>query len=496
MDGKGTEIVRYSQDELEAWHKVATSIAPWVKDKNGNVTMSSQQVGFVLRNILNMGLDPLNKNEVHVFQDKDGKINIQIAYQITTEWLRKIHGDFTEPIYSRLDADALMDEGLPPDTVAYRCRFMMKYDWERLNEAAQIFGADVARQMFEITGLGTSDAKEFNAWYFSPKGRSPAWKVRKRAFVDAITRKFGTPSAPELDAIRRTPIANPFALEKAIETAPGASVDDIRALAQSVDRPALTSDDAQDALAALFPGRAKARVPESHTPRCRQPGMNEEIEKLKAQASGDVIDGDFEEQSGPSAEDDCIGDADSAPPAVPSGVSSAVWSRFCEAGLTLPAVGSYVAPGDVEKVMKIALRGITEKGRAPAKAQAYIESEIAALNAEAAARTDSVPDGIFDDEADGELFLDVVEVRPVTVNGKTRQALDSDHPQSAGSNYPESILWFKGRDALLEAAPWLAESATRDQLGTVGERFPFEARVYYEINQKGFKDITHIERMS
>lgn len=44
----------------------------------------------------------------------------------------------------------------------------------------------------------------------------------------------------------------------------------------------------------------------------------------------------------------------------------------------------------------------------------------------------------------------------------------------------EAASWFKGRDELLQAAPWIAQSVTKDQLAT--GQHPLKIRVIYEQN--------------
>ena len=80
-------------------------------------------------------------------------------------------------------------------------------------------------------------------------------------------------------------------------------------------------------------------------------------------------------------------------------------------------------------------------------------------------------------------YLDVVElgVFDVKAGGKPHIGLMAD-----GNEWPD-IRWWKGRDELLEAAPWLGESVTKDDLGEMGARYPFAARVVYTEDGKGYK---------
>jgi hypothetical protein len=41
--------------------------------------------------------------------------------------------------------------------------------------------------------------------------------------------------------------------------------------------------------------------------------------------------------------------------------------------------------------------------------------------------------------------------------------------------------WFGGRDRLLEAAPWIGESVTKEQLGVIGAEIPLQIGVQFEM---------------
>ena len=81
------------------------------------------------------------------------------------------------------------------------------------------------------------------------------------------------------------------------------------------------------------------------------------------------------------------------------------------------------------------------------------------------------------------VYLDVSEVGVFDTKktGNPHIGLMTD-----GHKWPD-IRWWNGRTALLEAAPWLNDSCTKDQLGQMGARFPFVARVYYTEDANGYK---------
>ena len=89
-------------------------------------------------------------------------------------------------------------------------------------------------------------------------------------------------------------------------------------------------------------------------------------------------------------------------------------------------------------------------------------------------------------------FLDVSEVGvfDTRAGGKPHIGLMAD-----GSKWPD-IRWWNGRTQLLEAAPWLGESVTKEQLGTMDARFPFAARVYYTEDAQGYKSAVRFEPLA
>lgn len=88
-------------------------------------------------------------------------------------------------------------------------------------------------------------------------------------------------------------------------------------------------------------------------------------------------------------------------------------------------------------------------------------------------------------------YLDVIEVGvfDTKTGGRPHIGLMADNHK-----WPD-IRWWNGRTALLEAAPWLSESCTKDDLGEMGARFPFAARVYYTEDAGGHKTAERFARL-
>lgn len=176
---------------------VVRRLAPWARD------VPPAEVELVVRRALTMGLDPLNPSEVQIWKDERGKISFQIGYQLMEAWVKKLHGEHTQPRFFRLSSEELKAEGMAETTIAYRCEFVMVADFKAISEATEIFGREEALRMFTCIGLGAATQAEYNGAYFAPKGRSASWKVQKRALTDAYRRKFGLPTAEELLEVKR-----------------------------------------------------------------------------------------------------------------------------------------------------------------------------------------------------------------------------------------------------------------------------------------------------
>ena len=203
------EIVKAQKAELayqdnEAVAQIATivkKVAPWANDKR--YPMSDQEIGLSVRRAMAMGVDPLNPHEIQIWKDKRGTINVQLAYTLMSEWVKKFKGEHTEPRYYRLVGEQLTEEGLSVNDIAYRVKFVMIDDLPKTVQYAEVFGAKEAVEMFTVTGLGVATFEEYNGQYFAPAARSKSWKVEKRALTDAYRRKFGTPTKAEIEILRR-----------------------------------------------------------------------------------------------------------------------------------------------------------------------------------------------------------------------------------------------------------------------------------------------------
>lgn len=94
-------------------------------------------------------------------------------------------------------------------------------------------------------------------------------------------------------------------------------------------------------------------------------------------------------------------------------------------------------------------------------------------------------------------FVGVVAIKPREIGDKKRKCLilETDYTPP-GEKYAEGIFWWKGRDELIQAAPWLGEQVTKEQLGEMGTYHRVSnTRAYYSINGKGHKQVDRFERI-
>ena len=133
--------------------------------------------------------------------------------------------------------------------------------------------------MITVTGLGVATAQELTSGYFAPAGRSKAWKIQKRALVDAYRKKFGTPTRAEIEELRRSAGTDriiPADWEGTADLAPEsasrlaafrADVREIKELEESdPEFAAAQKAQAADAMAAMFPGAVIVEGTESRDP--------------------------------------------------------------------------------------------------------------------------------------------------------------------------------------------------------------------------------------
>ncbi len=186
------------QQQITEFAKAIQLVAPWAKK------MERDDIGLIVRRALAMGVDPLNPHEVQIWVDKRGSVQFQLAYTLMAEWVRHFYGQHTEPRYEQLNDVDKEEEGLVSTCMAFRVSFIMRSDMAELRTLLDAgFQGPEARAMVTVVGLGVAHPVELSSPYFAPAGRSPAWKVRKRALVDAYRRKFGTPTRDELMELRR-----------------------------------------------------------------------------------------------------------------------------------------------------------------------------------------------------------------------------------------------------------------------------------------------------
>jgi len=207
IESERTRQLYGSDAEIQTLGTLVKQFAPWAEE------LTHQQIGGVVRRVMAMGLDPLNGYEVQIWKDHRGIVQVQPAYTLMIDWVKKFKGDHTQPRYTRLLEDELLAQGLPEDAIAYRCTFIMNDDLDRMTTLLNMkdcYEPKEVREMFEVSGLGVALRAEYDAKdrrgedYFAPKGRSKSWKVEKRALVDAYRHKFGTPSRSEIEELRRS----------------------------------------------------------------------------------------------------------------------------------------------------------------------------------------------------------------------------------------------------------------------------------------------------
>ncbi|MCP4544244.1 MAG: hypothetical protein GY832_44595 [Chloroflexi bacterium] len=144
-----------------------------------------------------MGVHPLNQKGIQVYKDKHG-VHIDYHYSMVAKWVSQfLKVRHTQPRYIRLGAEQLEYEGLSADSVAYYATFIPFDALDRYYETIDRMEEKAAYEMFAVKGIGSASKSQFNSSYFSPNGRSPAWKLQKRALRDAYTRWLGNPSPAE-----------------------------------------------------------------------------------------------------------------------------------------------------------------------------------------------------------------------------------------------------------------------------------------------------------
>jgi hypothetical protein len=258
-----------SEGDLTALYNLCRKHAPWA------INMKDEEIKGVVLRVNGMGYNPVNADEIQIFPDSRGVIQAQPSYKFMVKFVERFHGSHTEPKYHRLTADELEDEGLPEDAIALRCSFVMHSEQKLMIQMVEsgIYTTAEAREMYEITGLGSASSQEYNAKsakgveYFAPKGRSKLWKVKKRALIDAYRHKFGVPGNAEVAEIRHELGFDQMTAEDwkhSFEIVKDVSPEARAALAQdhAIRRtaPALTVEEKKDGVDALYGDGASDNV--------------------------------------------------------------------------------------------------------------------------------------------------------------------------------------------------------------------------------------------
>lgn len=248
-DQHGYNLAYMDSKRVEEIAEIVKRGARWAEK------MNNVEIGLAVRRAMSLGVDPLNPHEIQIWKDNRGTVNTQLAYSMIIEWVRMFKGPHTSPRYYRLTPEQLEEEGLNKSDVAYRCKFFMLEDLDKMTSLSDIFDASDAQEMFAVVGLGSASAGEYNGKYFAPNGRSPSWKVQKRALADAYRRKFGDPTTAEIIALRRSLGYDSIKPEDWLETgklAPGDAVALADAKAKERTDEPMSAEDLQAAQGALF----------------------------------------------------------------------------------------------------------------------------------------------------------------------------------------------------------------------------------------------------
>jgi hypothetical protein len=196
-----------------------------------------------------------------------------------SEWVRRFKGTHTSPRYHTLTKAEMAEEGLSAGDMAVRVSFVMDTDFVKLLSLVELYGPEEAREMITVTGLGVATSQELTSGYFAPAGRSKAWKIQKRALVDAYRKKFGTPTRAEIEELRRSAGTDriiPADWEGTADLAPesasrlAAFRADVREIKEREESDpefaAAQKAQAADAMAAMFPGATIVEGTESSDP--------------------------------------------------------------------------------------------------------------------------------------------------------------------------------------------------------------------------------------
>jgi len=192
----------YPSDELYALGQAARAFAPWANDDKYPFT--DLEIALTVRRGDTLGLDVFNPHETQIWKDKRGNVNFQLAYTLMAGWANYILGGHTRPQYTDLTTDEKEENGIPAGDHACRCTFIMKSDLPLITTMIDAgWTAQAARDDLTLEGMATVSASDWASMYFAPNARSKRWKLEKRAYTDALRRRFGTPSQGAIEELRR-----------------------------------------------------------------------------------------------------------------------------------------------------------------------------------------------------------------------------------------------------------------------------------------------------
>jgi hypothetical protein len=190
----------YQSQELYEFGLAVRSFAPWAN--NEKHPMTDAEVALTVRRGDALGVDVLNPHEVQIWKDRHG-IQFQLAYTLMAQWANQILGGHTQPRYCPLTKEEKVLQGIPESHEATRCTFVMKDDIPLIAQMVEAgWDPQQAREDLMVVGIGTASPDEWGQ-YFAPNGRSKRWKLQKRAYTDALRRRFGTPSRRDIEELRR-----------------------------------------------------------------------------------------------------------------------------------------------------------------------------------------------------------------------------------------------------------------------------------------------------
>lgn len=191
----------YPTDALFEFGRAVRSFAPWANDDNH--PMSDAEVALVVQRGAKCGLDVLNPHEVQIWKDNKG-IKFQMSYSLMAQWASVTLGGHTQPRYREMTAEERESHGVKENDRVIICEFVMRSDIPFLKTMIEAGWEPVeARADITMVGVGTVSASDWGGKYFAPNARSKRWKLEKRAYIDALRRRYGTPSEADILSLRR-----------------------------------------------------------------------------------------------------------------------------------------------------------------------------------------------------------------------------------------------------------------------------------------------------